>query len=277
MPCNTTKYAIIRAIPDLRRGEIANIGVVAFRPSALDIRLLASLNKVRALDPALNEEALRDYVHLMEALDPTQESAELRHRAIAHLGSVQLSDLGEFRHATDDEYEHMVQAILSDLVVPPIRRQRRVSSRSRLETTIRREFEALSLLGKHVDDIKRHMVVHQYPVEEHGNLSVDFALRNGRWHVTETIDFSAVKDKLRATKFNAAALKAITLDTAERNLGNTVPLVVYQAASDTVLEIIQPSLNLLSGYAEQLYNYADPDERAAYFTRMARAAGREMI
>lgn len=276
MPCDTIQYAIIRVVPDLRRGEIVNIGLVAFLPHTLDIRLLPSFNKVRALDPTLNEETLRDYTRLMETLTAPLDSIEQKHRVISNLGSVQLSALGEFSLTPSQDYEPALQAILADLVVPPARPRQRART-SRLETTMRKEFDALRLLGKNVDDIERHMVVHHYPVEEHGNLSVDFALRNGRWHVTETIDFSRVRRKLSATQFNAAALKAITLDAASRKLGHIVPLVVYQAASDDVLEVVQPSINLLSDYAEQLYNYANPDERAAYFNRMARAAGHDVI
>ncbi|GAB0149551.1 DUF3037 domain-containing protein [Marichromatium gracile] len=273
MPSERLKYAVIRVVPDTRRGETVNIGVVVFRPAGLDVRLLPSLHKVRALDPRFDEQMLRDYPPYFSALIEGIERPEQQHQVLANLGSIRLSALGEFHLEQGQDYEQQVQSILSDLVKPPLK-HKRVEPVTRLETVIRQQFEVLQLLAKQEDDIDRGMVVPKYPIEGHGNLYVDFALRKERWIVTETIDFSGSPSTLRGAKFKASALKALTLDAAARKLkGETVPLVVYQAATDEILEAVQPSIDLLSDYAQQLYNYADADERAAYFDRIAYAAG----
>jgi hypothetical protein len=267
------EYAVIRVVPDLRRGESVNIGVVAFLPGRLDIRILPSLHKVAAIDPALDLEDVRGWIARFDDLVAVLPTTAERHAVLRQLGNVQLSDLGCFRLARADDYDREIAGILDDLVVPPVK-PRRNEPATRLEAAIRNQFAAQRMLGRSLEDISDHKIVPRFPVAAGGKLSVDFALRNGGWHVTETIDFSGAPETLHGAKFQQAAVKSITLDAATRKLeGDVIPLVVYQALSDEILELVQPSIDLLSDYAERLYNYADPDQRSAYFDRMGRIAG----
>ena len=44
------QYSVLRVIPNKRRGECVNVGLVVFFNNKIDVRVLPSLNKVRAID-----------------------------------------------------------------------------------------------------------------------------------------------------------------------------------------------------------------------------------
>jgi hypothetical protein len=61
---DTFQYALWRAVPSIERGERVNIGVVLYCPRRrwLDARVALDESRLLALDPALDLDALRDYV-----------------------------------------------------------------------------------------------------------------------------------------------------------------------------------------------------------------------
>src|ERR1017187_5563562 len=70
------KYAVLRIIPDSRRGECVNIGIVVFTPSKVDVRLISSLNKVAAIDGSIDlhriaalPEALKEHLSSKDGVD----------------------------------------------------------------------------------------------------------------------------------------------------------------------------------------------------------------
>ena len=64
MPPSPFQYAILRVVPDVERGECVNAGVVLFcRPRRfLAARTELDVERVRALDPGADLEAVRDHL-----------------------------------------------------------------------------------------------------------------------------------------------------------------------------------------------------------------------
>jgi hypothetical protein len=268
---NTYPFALIRAVPDLRRGETVNIGLVVFLPDRVDVRLLASLHKLRAIDPRVDIRALESLPDDMRAACQHAADVETRHALLSGMATVTMSDLGYFRCLAQD-YEEEVSAIERDLVSPPVK-PRQQSPGSRLVQTMKTQFTQMRLLASQVGEVDQHKVVAHFPVSAEQNLYADFVIRNSVWHVTETLDLRVRPESVRSTKFKQACEKAITLDQADKHLkGGLSPLVVI-AADDATLELAQPHINMLSGYTDHIYNYMDRDERAAYFERIEAAAG----
>jgi len=64
------QYAILRVVPSLPRGEMLNVGVVlhARRFRFLAARTLVDRDRLRALDPALDLDALERHLHGVERI-----------------------------------------------------------------------------------------------------------------------------------------------------------------------------------------------------------------
>ena len=88
---------------------------------------------------------------------------------------------------------------------------------------------------------------------------------------TETIDFRVNASTARNAKFGQAAVKAITLDKATHLHPTSIPSVVY-ACSERTRDLIQPSLNPLSVYAQRVYDVGNREEMADYMEMMQAAA-----
>ena len=48
------KYAVLRIVPDERRGERVNIGLIVLKDTSIDVRLISSMSKVSALDGSID-------------------------------------------------------------------------------------------------------------------------------------------------------------------------------------------------------------------------------
>lgn len=265
---DTFSYSLIRIIPDRRRGEWVNVGVVVYLADRLDIRLLDNLSKLRVIAPTFDTSFLKQLPATWERMCETLHTVQGRQELLSHMPLAHASPLAEFV-ADDGTYEDQIAAIMRDLVTPPSRPQR--EHRSRLETRLKRDFSRSKLLGHEAGDINRHLVVNRYPIDPAAQLYADFALRNGTMRLTETIDFRVKRENLH-TRRGLAALKAITLAKADELFkGSCVPSVVYAASPET-LDVIQPSLNLLGDYADRLYDADNPADMAAYMQMMQAAA-----
>lgn len=265
------EYSILRAVPNRRRGEIVNIGIAVFLNGRTDIRVLPSLNKLKAIDPNINVEPIYQLGNNLGQLLPHDTPPESRREILNGFGDIWASEIAWFS-CLAKEYDSQVDAILRALVVPPARERKPGNAPTRLETTMRHNFSLHKVLGTSQDDIASHRVIPHYLIASEENLYADFMLKNGAWHVTETIDFRGTQKTVHNDKFKVSALKAITLYKATKVFKKCVPLVVYYADQEK-LDEVQPHINLLSDHAERLYNYADPKDMASYMDYILKAAG----
>src|SRR5437660_42133 len=113
------RYSVLRAIPDQRRGECVNIGVVVFKPGGgTDVRLLSSLNKLYALDANIDVEQFEELPQMIVDWVSSTDDIERRHESLKQFGIVTVSDLGLFQ-CDDKQYEWFVDQIMNTLVKPP--------------------------------------------------------------------------------------------------------------------------------------------------------------
>lgn len=265
----TYTYSLIRVVPDRRRGEWANVGVCVYLPGRLDIRLHRNTSKLRALAPSLNLSFLDELPSLWERITEHTDGTPERQALLSRMPLAHASPLAAFT-CWRDRYEAELDAIMQDLVVPPVVAEIR-NAEPRLVTTLKRHFHESHLLGRAPEDIDRHLVVQRYPIEAGAGLYADFALKNGVLRFTETIDFRVNASTARNAKFGQAAVKAITLDKATHLHPTSIPSVVY-ACSERTRDLIQPSLNLLSGYAQRVYDAGNREDMADYMEMMQAAA-----
>ncbi len=265
----TFNYAILRLVPDVRRGECVNVGIIIFQPQHLDVRILPSLNKAKALGGNIDLEQL---YNLPESLNRLVQPLGFTSEAYGILkqfsGMVNLSELGWFAVEQPDQYEQHVEQIIDRLVKPPVRRI--ISGKqTRLQSEVKSMLKNQGILGNKEEDIHQHLVVPKFPIAKEENLYADFALKNSVFHITETIDF---RGGIMLEKFREAALKAITLDKALRTFGNdTKRFVVYSATAKTE-SLILAHLNLVSDYSDYVLNIQSADDRTFYIDKIMEAA-----
>src|SRR5260370_39841322 len=98
------RYAILRAIPDTRRGERVNIGVVVFLPDRLDVRF-AELSKLRALTGSNWEDYISSYNTSAQKIFAEGASEEQLLKNLTFIdGVISPTDLGWFSAASVESY-----------------------------------------------------------------------------------------------------------------------------------------------------------------------------
>jgi hypothetical protein len=268
------KYSIIKYMPDPRRGEIVNVGLVVFKPNQLDVHVINASAKLRMLDGSSSVDDIESLKSAMEEIGAIAGDIEtakgiLRSFKLASF----LSEEAEFVLDNINQYDQRVRSLFNLLVKPHASKERTVKTH-RILTNIKERFESLDLLAKSTDDLSRHKVVYNYPLNEKSGFHADFLLKNGKFHITEAIDFN-VNDL--NSKFKETSLKMMTFMEGRKALGeDTGSFFVYSASMATKKEITS-HLNLASDYSDQIFNLDCPKENARYFDTICSLVGQNRL
>jgi hypothetical protein len=263
-------FSLIRYQVDLQRQEVVNIGVVLFTSKGPLVATTPGQGKVLALNPNYQVSHLFEQAQrLAEALrslwaDSLDPVALVNF--FGHGGALMLSSLGHVDIADRSE-EQVLEELLRDLVEPPSRQRARVAQKSRLHTELRNLFREAKILGSEPEDISRHLVVPNYPIDPQTGLFAEFALQNGHLHVTETVDFRL---STPSTKKQEAQAKTLLLVEARARLGSKKLkryVIVTGASAD-----VQSSLNLLQKYSDDLIVRESSTDWQRYVDLMYKAA-----
>ncbi|WWW74772.1 DUF3037 domain-containing protein [Escherichia coli] len=60
----TFKYSLIRVTPNLEKGETINVGLIVYHDSDIDVRMLNSVSKLKAIDKDFTLDYLEDSFNL---------------------------------------------------------------------------------------------------------------------------------------------------------------------------------------------------------------------
>lgn len=252
------EYSVLRVIPDARRGECVNIGLVVFTEDGVDVRVLPSLAKVTAINGQIELTKLRELPQVLADWTAGASGTEARHTLLQNLGVVTVSALGRFEIHANSDYEQAISRLMRTLV-NPITASREAYG-TRIKTELRSKFRKRNLLGESPSAIAEHLIVQDYPIDESEGLFADFALKNSCYHVTETADFRASSIS-RVGLMRAASFAAVKLDKARQSFGKaTKRYVVYAARNDAPANPI----NLLGDYSDHLFHLESRQDMASY-------------
>lgn len=272
---NIIKYSLIQFTPDRKRNETINIGLVAFMPDAIVVNLCESIRKIRAVDGAISGNDLKNIESMLHKIFsrsvPVSLEIESKFEFLKLLlpDSYQLSPLGCFSAATRDEANLKVSLLMNELVIPPrpvITRERG----ARIITNLRSIFRQHDLFSESVDDIFNHRIVEKFPISEKSSLRADFALKNGVYHITETIDLGA---RDASVKFKEAGLKSFVMAKAKLELGKETKCYAVYSASATDEKDKSEAIDLLSEGSDFIFNLRSQKDKVDYIQRMEEAAG----
>jgi hypothetical protein len=251
----TFEYAVLTAVPNERRGERVNVGVVVFRDDRLDVRFKQAAYKLRALTGENWDERLDSLAITASSLfEPKGKAADALERFKMLDPLFKPSDLGWLSVSDEADYEEKIDQILASLVALP--RRERQETKSRINTEITREFSRAKIMAPLEEGIEGGKVVRDFSIDPREGLSADFALQNGVLHVASTLDL-----RKQSANLSEAALKSIVLDKAERKYPGRVRKIGVYAVDEDMQDNFKHHINLLGDYADDLYNWLDPRGR----------------
>ncbi|AVX37795.1 DUF3037 domain-containing protein [Yersinia massiliensis] len=262
----TFKYSLIRITPNLEKGETINVGLIVYLDEDIDVRMLHSVSKLRAIDKSLDlnylEELTGNLFHLSSAINDIKMLPRL------FKGSLSLSEFGVFTVGSSDNYEAKLNELMNRLVNPHKKPYKRVNKKIFFD--IRDMFSKQGILGKYSEDIFEHKVVANYPISAEEGLVADFLLKNGKYHLTETLDFRTENVK---KQMGEAAISALTINKAVEIYSNNIDsFVIYAAETMAQENSAKHQLNLLGKHTDNLINAFSRDDMMVYYEKMMNAA-----
>ncbi|MDF2777703.1 MAG: putative phage-related protein [Enterobacteriaceae bacterium] len=262
----TFKYSLIRVTPNLEKGETINVGLIVYRDNELDIRMINSVSKLRALDKGLSLDYLEDLTSSFYELSKSINDLTLFPRLFK--GSLSLSDFGVFTVSEKDSYDRKINELMNRLVNPQKTQHRRMNRKIFFD--IKDTFIKQGIFGKHGEDLYDHKVVANYPVSSSEGLIADFLLKNGKYHLTETIDFRSENIK---KQMGEAAVSALTISKAAEVFNHNIDsFVIYAAETTSQEKNARQQLNLLEKHTDMLINAFSKEDMTYYYDKMLAAS-----
>jgi hypothetical protein len=262
----TFKYSLIRVTPNLEKGETINVGLIVYMDDDIDVRMLNSVSKLRAIDKGLGLDYLEKLTGTLFKLSQAITDIELLPRLFK--GSLALSDFGCFTVAPSENYESKLNELMNRLVNPQKKPYKQINKKIFFD--IRDNFRKHGILGKNEEDIFHHKVVTNYPISADEGLVADFLLKNGKFHLTETVDFRTENAK---KQMGESALSALTISKAHEIYKDNIDSFVIYAAETTAQESsAKHQLNLLEKHTNNLINAFSRQDMMQYYEKMMNAA-----
>jgi hypothetical protein len=265
------QYVPLRLHPYQWRSEHINVGIVVFREDGVRVHLADNLKKVRAFAPAVDIDVVRCWpAELTKTLEGITDVEAARVK-IAQWGTMmQLGDqLCRFLWSTEREYADRVSGALARLVEPERKTKTPVESlhKSRLDVELKHSFATFGWLGTSQTDID-HRIVPRYLLNEETGLRADFAIKNGRMNIIETLDFRVADP---ASKRESAQAKSLVL--AMQPEAQRYAIVAGGDGKDTA-----PSMRLLEEHSGgNLIRWEDASAINNFLEAMGRATGKPML
>jgi hypothetical protein len=205
------EFSLIRYVPDVVKGEFANIGVVlreAGRADEVTVCFTCDWSRVRCLDPNADLE-------LLESL-ATEVTERLRGSVNAHLNakpmlelledtlsnSVQLTEMrGTLAESLPAEMEQLMRMYVAPLKTPATRRK--VSGRTAIAGGMRHEFTRAGVWGL----MRKRIAASQY-TRPGDPLKIDCGYSNGKLRMFQAVSLENDAEAAKGLAYSAEALRA---------------------------------------------------------------------
>lgn len=267
-------FAVIRLAPGDARDERLNIGALVFKQDGLDIRLTRRLEKVRAISAALDQRTLQDVIGQFSTIDQFARESGCqdgvsRHRMLSRIGILSLSGLGKV-DATPALYEERLESILRNLVEPEPQAKRIREKRSSLLTQVKKAFQQERVMARKGETLEDHRILPRFEVGE--GLVADLVLKNGVYHVVETVDVSRDDDSLRKA-IGEIGISSLTLESARLRFGKqqTKARLVYSASAYTERHA-KAALDAAVSQGCELINWGSDKDRERFVSSLVQLA-----
>lgn len=267
---STYNYVVLRLAVDAMRGEVINIGILLLEPEqpARPI-LMATLNKLRAIDASWNSQRLTAWVKNIETIVANYRTAIAQVQALARFGFCESDAVGMFTAESPEELAKHLARIKATYVAnkQPEDKPKR-EKRTRLQTALREQFKRMHVLGETMDDLAQHLVVSNVPVPEYPDLKADFVYKNGTYRITQTLDYHVAPDSLH-NKLTEACVKSTAAELAVRHYGATTKRLAVFDVPDEYASAVDSHVDLLHAQGFEIFHFDDSTSMADYLTKAA--------
>lgn len=267
------QFGVLRHQPYPNRSEHVNVGLAVFMPDGtLRLHFAANLRKLKALDPQADIDTLRGWERDLPAMMQGMNVNAMR-SMLERFGTLRLSDqIGAFTYRDEHDYARRVAQSLDSLVEPRAKPSVRREPQSRLFIDIKRGFEALGWVSPNPADIGKHKIIPRYPIAKDEGVTAEFALRNGKLHVIETLDFRV---STATAKNIEARSKALVFDLAHDIEG--APVMSYVVVAGGQLPEARSAVKLMHRYAENVCHWEDKGDMNGLMNQLSAALGQAPI
>ncbi|MBS1050515.1 DUF3037 domain-containing protein [Gluconobacter japonicus] len=268
------KFSLIRLSPDYMRGETLNIGVLVWHDKGVNVHYPRNLDKVKSLSQAISPESvlniLKGISNSFENMSEYGLNIDSWKRVFFANGPISLSREGEFLAETENLYYDRVQSILLDYVIPePLPKILR-EKKTKLLTHMKHCFRAARVLAKKSEDLSSHRLVSSVMIDD--GLNADLMLKNGKYHVIETVDAKNATDVTRKI-ISDIGISSLVLERARMNFGeNKTSSILVYSASSLVERHISPSLLAVEHRDTQLVNWESDADRSKFIKQISSIA-----
>lgn len=271
MKTQTIPFCVLYFEPDAARGERVNIGVAAFAPNGVMIRLARNLSKVSAIAPGFDLARLRDFPDSASRMLAKLPGTEDRHRLLAGgCGPIRADALGELFLGERDNLENELAALVSTSAETALSgsRPRIAVPRGKLFSDLKRFFRSQQVLADSAEQVQNHVVAN-FPINPDARMFAEFAVKNGHYYITETVDVRAIN----RGKLNETGAKGLLLDQSRVVLGDSTSRFAIVAADS--LDDARPIFATLKPYCTVL-NYHDAADMDGYLAIIGKATKRQL-
>ncbi|WP_104027037.1 DUF3037 domain-containing protein [Vibrio jasicida] len=258
-------FSIIKYMPNLKRGEVVNIGLLVQGPDGLEVKLLDSYSKVRMLDGVSNENTLTELTKSLNDLISNEQE-----KAIDIINncnrSIQITKPSTFQLRNHETYTQKVQQLYIDLVKPYSLQEPRARKTScRLMSDIKRKLNRQSLLSNNIEDLHNHKIIPSYIINERSGITADFILKNGTYHMSSVVDFNVTDT---SAKFKETGLKVLSFHEGEKQISHDIKkYFVYSADAKKEVEV-SGHLGLVEGNCDEMFNMNSTFDSSRYYDLM---------
>jgi hypothetical protein len=204
------EFSLIRYVPDVVKGEFANIGVVLREAGHADVatvRFTRDWSRVRCLDPGVDVEMLESLE--TEIAERLRVGVEELINAKPILGtledslsnSVQLTEMrATLAESLPAELEQLMRMYVEPLKAPALRRK--VSGRGAIAGRMREEFERAGVWRL----MRKRIAAAQY-TRPGDPLKIDCGYRNGRVRMFQAVSLESDAEAAKGLAYSATSLR----------------------------------------------------------------------
>jgi Protein of unknown function (DUF3037) len=258
-------FAIIKLAPDPVRDETLNGAVVIFRPDRLEVCVTPNPERLRAIIPSLQTQGLDELSASLQTIDVPNLSTAERIQRLRRVPGISVSEPGTLYGETEDDLIAHVGELIARMLSAVRSSGRSVMPMkvTRLTNELTKVFRKERLLGRGDEAINQHKIVRNVAVSSDGRLRADFAAKNRKMHITETVDLRS-EGEVSTARLKDIAVAAVTLDEAKRTFGRTTQRYFIYAGGTSAERQAQGFLQAVEHHADYVFNYASRNDRAKY-------------
>jgi hypothetical protein len=272
---NTTyHYVVLRLAADDLKGEIINVGIVLLHEAQEpQIIIMATLNKLRAIDSRWNTQQLAAWAENVGTILHSQKTASASVRTLGAFGFCDPEAVGTFHAENALELAKMLAELKQTYVAShALEDKPKREKRTRLQTMLRNQFKRMQVLGETIDDIAAHLVVPNVPVIGYPELKADFVYKNGTYRVTQTIDYHVSPDSLH-NKLAEACVKSTAAELAFKSYGPATKRLAVLDIPPPYADATDAHIDLLHAQGFEVFHFTNPQSMADYLSKAVPQVG----